>query len=72
MLPFLPKKNISSVLSAPVVVAEKSDMDQGLMQAGEDLLRAIESKSAHDVAKAIRAAFSILESQEQSEEVAGE
>lgn len=77
MLPFLPKKNVGSVVSQVgksdfTPAAEKSDMDPGKLQAAEDILRAIESKSPHDLAKALSAAFSMYESQEEPSEVEGE
>lgn len=72
-LPFLDRKKMSSVISSrrgrspdievkPEVEAPGSEMDSGLKSAAEDLLRAIESKSVMDVAKALKCAHEICES----------
>lgn len=73
MLPFLQPKKIVSVISSrrgknpdievnPEVEAPDSKMDPALKMAAEDLMRAVESKSVIDTAKALRDAFQALES----------
>lgn len=60
------KKGRSSEV-APEVEAPTSNMDPGLLGAAEDLLSAIQGKSPHDIAQALKAAFSVCESYEESE-----
>jgi hypothetical protein len=71
MLPFLKERKIASVL-----VAKRSpegeettmpEVDEGLMAAAEDLIRAVHSKDAHAVASALKAAFEISDSQPHEE-----
>lgn len=72
MLPFLEPKKMSSVISAkrgkvgleeaPEVLAPGSELDPGLQEAAQDIMRAIEAKSSIDLAKAIKAAFEICDS----------
>lgn len=77
-LPFLDRKKMSSVIASrrgkspdievnPEVEAPGSEMDPGLKSAAEDILRAIESKSVIDLAKAIQSAFEICGSMPQEE-----
>lgn len=78
-LPFLDRKKMSSVISSrrgkspdievnPEVEAPGSEMDPGLKSAAEDLLRAIESKSVIDLAKALKAAIEMCSSYEDTYE----
>lgn len=73
MLPFLDKKKAVSVLlarrgkSPDIEVANEtevgdSDIDPGLKEAAEDILRAIQTKSVIDLAKALKAAFTVADS----------
>lgn len=70
MLPFLEPKHMSTTIIArrgkPDLEAspEKDmteDIDPGLKEAAEDLMRAVESKSVIDVAKALKSAFEICD-----------
>lgn len=72
MLPFLEPKKIVSVISSrrgknpdievnAEVEAPGQEMDAGLKAAAEDLLRALDTRSAIDLAKAFRAAFEICD-----------
>lgn len=78
MLPFLaPKKMVSVIVSQrgkndlhdvnSEVEAPGSDMDPGLQEAAEDMLRAIDTRSPMDLAKALKAAFEICDSYEDEE-----
>lgn len=73
MLPWLEKKKSVTVYKSTKgkspdmemnseVEAPDSEMDEGLKEAAEDILRAINSKSAMDLAKAIKSAFEICDS----------
>lgn len=73
MLPFIDsKKSVGHIMSQrigkPAVelkaekMAEGGEVDPAIQSVGEDLLAAIESKSAIDIAKALHAAFQIYES----------
>lgn len=68
MLPFLDRKKITSILikrgDKPLMEApnemdapENDEVDPGLESAAEDILRAVESRSARELAKALKAAF---------------
>lgn len=72
MLPFLEPKKMSSVIiarrgksdieSSPEVDMSEDKLDPGLKEAAEDMMRAFESKSVLDLAKAFKAAHEICES----------
>ena len=72
MLPFLEPKKIVSVMvsrrgktpveTQPEVEMGENKVDPSLKEASEDILRAIESKSVIDLAKAIQSAFYICDS----------
>lgn len=75
MLPFLDKKRISSVIIAQrgkdnVEVSPEVEsgegVDEGLKQAAEDVLRAINSNSVVDLAHALKAAYEMCASCEES------
>lgn len=84
MLPFLEPKKMSSVIiakrgktdlhQADESLAPESEMDPGLHEAAQDILRAIDAKSSIDLAKAIKAAFEICDSypHEEGEHTEGE
>jgi hypothetical protein len=71
-LPMFEKKKASSVIlerrgKRPMevnmeIAAPGADMDPGLMEAAEDVLRAINEKSPMDLARALLAAFEICDS----------
>lgn len=71
MLPFLDKKKIAGAILtkrgkadvqvAPEVEAPDSDMDAGLKECAEDILRAIEHKSVMDLAMALHAFFEMAD-----------
>lgn len=71
MLPMFDHKKIVSVIAArkgkpdveinTEVEAPGSDMDPGLKAAAEDMLRAFESRSVMDMAKALKAAYECCE-----------
>ena len=71
MLPmFAPKKIVSVIVAkkgkpdvsvTPEVEAPGSEMDPGLKEAAEDMLRAFESRSVMDMAQALKAAFECLD-----------
>jgi hypothetical protein len=74
MLPFLQGRKISSIIAerrgkppgievAPETEAPGQEMDGPLKTAAEDLLRAIDSKSVLDIAKALKAAFEHLDAE---------
>ncbi|MBK8455600.1 MAG: hypothetical protein IPL34_20180 [Thiofilum sp.] len=77
MLPMFDKKKVASVIMERrgkrdlevniEVEAPESDMDPGLMQAAEDLLRAIDDRSIMDIARAMKAAHEICEMYEYEE-----
>jgi hypothetical protein len=72
MLPFLEPKKITSVIIArhgkPDLETHSeeespdSDLDPGMKMAAEDVMRAFESKSVIDLAKALHSAFQIFDS----------
>lgn len=72
MLPFLEPKKISSVIIArrgkpdletsPEVDMGEDKVDPGLKEAAEDMMRAFESKSVIDLAKALKSAYEICDS----------
>lgn len=68
MLPFMDRKKIVSTISSrrgktpdiamnTEIEAPDSEMDPGLKNAAEDVLRAIETKSPMDLAKALRMVY---------------
>lgn len=72
MLPFLDKKKTVSVIMSKrgknpdievnsEVEAPESDLDPSLKMAAEDILRAIETKSVIDLAKALKSAYGACE-----------
>lgn len=74
-LPFLQKRNIASIIMAKQTptgsIEETKDTpkeDEGLIQASEDLLKAVAAKDAEAVAKALRAAFEMCDSYKDAEE----
>lgn len=71
MLPFLEPKKITSVIIArrgkpdleasPEVDMSEDSMDPGLKEAAEDVMRAFETKSVTDLAKALKSVFEICD-----------
>lgn len=68
MLPFLePKKMASTIMmkmkkNSPEAIAEEGEMAPEIMSAAEDLISAVHSKSVEATAKALQAAFEIMDS----------
>lgn len=72
MLPFLEPKKMTSVIiarrgkpdleTAPEVDMSQDKMDPAMKAAAEDVMRAIEGKSVHDLARALQSAFEICDS----------
>lgn len=75
MLPMFEPKKMASVISskrgkpdldvAVEVEIPGSEIDPGLQEAAEDIMRAIESKSVIDLAKAIKSAIECVDSAEE-------
>ncbi len=75
MLPFLQKKNVAGLIIShrkPDSGIQEShtegDEDHALEAAAEDLIRAFHAKDGKHAALALRAAFQILEAEEDQEE----
>lgn len=74
MLPFLNPNRISATLIAKrkpdgglESKGQDGDMDAGIMSAAEDLIRAVHSKDARSVAKALKSAFEMCDTDEKPE-----
>lgn len=78
MLPFLDSKKIVSVISArrgkspdievnSEMEAPGQEIDPSLKSAAEDVLRAIDTKSVIDLAKALKSAFDVCDAEPQEE-----
>lgn len=71
MLPFLKNKQVATLIRSqrgqsaqdlkPEMVTQSDGMPDGLMAVSEDLLKALEDKSAHGVAAALRKVYELCD-----------